>query len=273
MAKSEQQRQKKLAKKRSKELRNQQQLARRNQAMKSVLGQMQWASRYPVHSCHVGQTIFDPSGIGSIFLTRKLSDGRLAFMFLLIDAHCLGVKDAGARFCSESEFEEFFSRSVENNGLVPAEPSYARQLTEQAIAYAESIGFSPHPDYRRVSPLWGDIDASACQEQFVFGVDGKPMYHSGPFDDPARQKFILNRLSETVGEGNYHFMLGGPDDAFNAHPFAGELLNLVDANESDFDDDFDDDSDGGDNGSEWLDGGRVIEGSVSQPAPKTNGPT
>ena len=269
MAKSEQQRQKKLAKKRSKELRNQQQVARRNQAMKSIAGQMQWASHFPIHSCHVGQAIFDPSGLGSIYLTRKLSDGRLAFMFLLIDAHCLGVKDAGARICTVGEFEEFFSRGVENNQLAPAEPSYARQLTEQAIAYAESIGFPPHPDYRRVAPLWGDIDSSACQEKFVFGVDGKPLYHTGPFDDPARQKFILNRLSDTVGEGNYHFMLGGPDEAFNALPFADELLNLVDANESDFDDDSDEDDDD----SEWMDGGRVIEGSVSQPAPRSHGPT
>lgn len=269
MAKSEQQRQKKLAKKRAKELRHQHETARRNQAMKSVAGQMQWASRFPVHSCHVGQTIFDPSGIGSIYLTRKLSDGRLAFMFLLIDAHCLGVKDAGSRICTEGQFEDFFDRSVENNQFVAAEPSYARQLTEQAIAYAESIGFSPHPDYRRVAPLWGDIDASACQEKFVFGVDGKPLYHSGPFDDPARQKFILNRLSDTVGEGNYHFMLGGPDEAFNALPFADELLNLVDANESDFDDDSDEDDDD----SEWMEGGRVIEGSVSQPAPRSHGPT
>lgn len=265
MAKSEQQRQKKLAKKRSKELRNQQQLARRNQAMKSVLGQMQWASRFPVHSCHVGQTIFDPSGIGSIFLTRKLSDGRLAFMFLLIDAHCLGVKDAGARFCSESEFEEFFSRSVENNELVPAEPSYARKLTEQAIAYAESIGFSPHPDYRRVSPLWGEIDAAACHDDFTFGLDGKPSYCSGPFEDEARQNFIFRRLCETVGEGNFHFTQGGPIASPGGFPFGIDLSEIDEPDVAEWDvEDAEDD---------WLEGGRVIEGSVSQPAPKPDGPT
>ena len=51
--------------------------------------------------------------------------------------------------------------------------------------------------------------------------------------------------------------------------FADELLNLVDANESDFDDDSDEDDDD----SEWMDGGRVIEGSVSQPAPRPHGLT
>jgi hypothetical protein len=265
MAKSEQQRQKKLAKKRSKELRNQQQLARRNQAMKSVLGQMQWASRYPVHRCYVGQTIFGEQGIGSIYLTRKLNDGRLAFMFLLIDSHCLGVKDAGARFCTESQFDEFFERSVENNQLVAGEPSYAKKLTEQAIAYAASIGFSPHADYRRVSPLWGDIDAADCQVDFTFGLDGQPSYCSGPFEDEARQNFIFRRLCETVGEGNFHFTLGGPIAGPGEFPFGVDLDDSDELDAAAWDEE--------NTEIDWLDEGRVIEGSVSQPAPKPDAPT
>ncbi len=215
MAKSEQQRQKKLAKKRSKELRDRQLKAQRSQALKSVSGQMQWASQFPVFKCCVGQSIFDDTGIGAIFLSRKLNDGRIALIYLLLDRRCLGVKDAGWRICTVGEFEGLLEGMNETNHFVSVEPSYAKKLTDQAIEYAESIGFSPHPEYRRVSPLWGDIDSSECREDFTFGVDGKPYYFAGPMDDAARQTFIFNRLCQTVGEGNFHFTVGGPLDPFD----------------------------------------------------------
>jgi len=263
MAKSEQHRQKKLAKKRTKELRQKQELARRNQAMKSLVGQMQWASQYPVYQCYVSDTIFDTQGMGPIYLSRKLSDGRIAFMFLLIDSNCLGIKDAGGKFCTPGEFAEYISGMKETGQLTSCSASYARKLTEDVIAYSESIGFSPHPDYRRVSALWGDIDSSECDEEFTFGQDGQPFYMSGPFDDKARQSFIYRRLCQTVGEGNFHFMVGGPMNA----PAEFDFSVLAPNDDQDFDDDDDDYLDDDDEAlelsdSEWGHDAGVVEGKV-----------
>lgn len=266
MAKSEQQRQKKLAKKKSKELRGRREMARRNQSMNSIAGQMQWASRYPIHSCFVSDDVMGTAGLRSVYFTRKVNDGRYAFMFILVDAHCLGVKDAGCRFCSLSQLEEFIERDPSNQTFVNRDPSYAKKFVDEAISYAESLGFSPHPDYRKVAPLWGDVDASRCDEEFTFGLNGKPSYCSGPFDDEARQNFIFRRLCETVGEGNFHFILSGPLGSqgplgFEAMFGDGQLIDFED------DDDFEDDE-----REEWAAEGRVIEGSVSQPIQHIDGP-
>jgi hypothetical protein len=254
MVKSEAQRQKKLAKKRSKELQNRREVARRNQSMNSIAGKMHWASRYPVHRCLASEAIFEGSGMGTIYFTRSLGDGRLALMFLLIDAHCLGVKDAGCRFCTPTEFEEFLARGQSHENFVRRDPSYAKKLTDQAIAYAESIGFSPHADYRKVAPIWGDVDASQCTEEFTFGLDGKPSYFAGPFDDSARQNFIFRKLCETVGEGNFHFTLGG--NALNPDQFGFLSEGRMMSDSDDVDEDEDHEGD-------WDGTGRVIEGSVS----------
>ena len=43
------------------------------------------------------------------------------------------------------------------------------------------------------------------------GPDGKPMFISGPRDDTGR---IMRILNNSVGEGNYHFILGDPSMGF-----------------------------------------------------------
>jgi len=212
MAKTEQQRQKKLAKKRGKEIRARREMAKKAQAMNSIIGRMQWASRFPVAKCLAGEGIQNGGGMGVIYLTRQISSGQIAMMFLLIDSFCLGLKDAGARFCTPTEFDELIDRAGTAETLRPVAPEFARKLAEDAIAYAQSIGFSPHADYRKVAPLWGDIDASRCAETFTFGLDGRPNFVAGPFDDDARQNFVFRRLCETVGEGNFGFIVS-PDAA------------------------------------------------------------
>ena len=150
-------------------------------------------------------------------------------MYLLIDAHCLGVKDVGAQLTTPAGFDRMFERSQASSSFSAADPARARKLTEDAIAYAQSIGFPPHPDYRKVAPLWGDIDASACSETFTFGLDGQPSYFAGPNDDAARQNLIFRRLCETVGEGNFHFTIGGPAGGtdFQLDEFDPDQLRLL----------------------------------------------
>jgi hypothetical protein len=233
MVKSEQQRQKKLAKKRSKDIRNRRQLAQQRQTMNSLAGQMQWASSAPIHSCFISDSIFDKTGMGVIFFTRQVSDGRIAMMFLLIDAHCLGVKDVGGRLCTPKEFEQVFERSQHKSTFTAAAPSRARKITEEAIAYAQSLGFAPHPDYRKVAPLWADVDATQCTETFQFGLDGKPSYFAGPHDDQGRQNLIYRKLRDSVGEGNFHFTTS--DEAFHTLDIDDLEARFIDSEDDDDD--------------------------------------
>lgn len=209
MAKSEQQRQKKLAKKRTKERLGRRALAQNKQQMASLAGQMQAASGGEVYGCYMPPSDSMLMGMATVYLARRMSGGRLAVGFFLIDTYCLGVKDAGGRICPPQVFEEMIDKARQHGEMRAENPSTARKFVEDAIAYAHSIGFPPHPDYRKVAPIWGDIDTAASDEEFEFGRNGKPFYVAGPHDDPQRQTFIFRRLSETVGEGNFDFALSG----------------------------------------------------------------
>lgn len=234
MAKTEQQRQKKLAKKRSKELKSRRELARRNQIMSSMAGKMQWASQYPVYSCIVSEENQLAAGMRTVCITRKLPTGQLAAGFFLLDLHCLGVKDAFGRFCTPSELEEQLESRNRVQDFKARPASYARKLVEDAVAYAASIGLPAAADYPKVAAIFGDIDASECKEEFTFGLDGKPSYYPGPYDDQAKQTLIYNRLSETVGKGNFHFTTVGGPSSGPIHFLDGDV---------DDDDDFDDEVD------------------------------
>lgn len=205
MAKSEQQRQKKLAKKRAKELQARRQLAQTKQQMTSLSGQMQAASEGQVYGCYISSEV--GNGMSTVLIARRASGGRLAIAFFLLDTYCLGVKDAGGRIGSPSDFAEMLQQMGRSQEMLAASPSTARKLADEAIEYAHSLGFAPHPDYRKVAPIWGDIDPNESHEEFTFGLNGKPYYMAGPHDDVQRQKWIFQRLRDSVGQGNFNFTL------------------------------------------------------------------
>jgi hypothetical protein len=92
------------------------------------------------------------------------------------------------------------------------EPTVAKTLIEDTVAYARSIGFEPHPDFRPARKLLEDIDASDCRVEFTFGDRGKPHFISGPYDSRARIRQVHNTLERTCGKDNYNMtiLLGDP---------------------------------------------------------------
>lgn len=202
MVKSEQQRQKKLARKRAKEKESRQQLARAKQQMTSVAGQMQAGAHGEVYGCYRGKGL---NGLTTILLARRISGGRVAIASFLVDTYCLGAKDAFGRLGTPADFDEMQTQMSERQEMLPCAPGAARKFVESAVAYAHSLGFSPHPGYRKVAPIWGDIDPGQSDEEFTFGRNGRPLYFAGPREDKQRQNFIYNRLCQTVGEGNFDF--------------------------------------------------------------------
>lgn len=173
----------------------------------------QWEHRFEragngeILDCLVAAGIWR-SGLGNVLISRVLENGRVAFGLFLLDVYCLGVKNAMFDVISRERYEvEWLPNIKERIGFKRASPEYVRKLVEEGVAYARSIGFEPHPDYRQAQAIFGDIDASLCGEVFSFGRDGKPFFINGPHDSPARCRKIIDTLQQHCGLDAYDYML------------------------------------------------------------------
>ena len=156
--------------------------------------------------------LFD-CGCGCLVLSRFKADGQVEAGFFLLDVFCLGVKDAGfRRFNSIADYREsLIDRLFTDGDPVRMTPAAARKLTEDAISYARGLGFSPGVDYKKASRVFGGITTAECDEQFIFGKNGKPLYIQGPSESPARVGKILRTLEARCGESGYHYIVAADD--------------------------------------------------------------
>ena len=239
MVKSEQQRQRKLAKKKTKERESKKVLAQQRQQMASLSGQMAVAAVGPIERCYISSACHDGTGIGPVILVRRLGAGQYMVAVFLVDVFCLGVKDVVGRKFSPTDMHEMIAQQNSRNPLKSVSPGIARGFVEAAIDYAMSFGIAPHSDYRKVSPLWGDVQPEPVPAEYQFGHDGKPHFVAGPYDDVIRQKQVVQALVANAGEGNFHYSAGG--SALNEILQLPGFLSSLDDNDGDFDEDEDED--------------------------------
>ena len=162
------------------------------------------AALAPVTACVMADGLF-ADGMGSVILARTMPSGLVGASFFLLDAWCLGVKNAFFEVMTQSAFEEKLEATERTQDLVDVDPQLARKLVEGAVAYAGSFGLAPHPDYDAASVIFGDIIAT--EQSFSFGKDGKPLFMSGPSDSRQRIRYILDRLSKSVGPDGFDYMI------------------------------------------------------------------
>ena len=91
------------------------------------------ASAGPLRSCLV-QSSIATNGVGIVLLARKTGLRGLAMACFLVDAYCLGVKDAFFRAAEEAEFETILDGLEETAPFAAVDPSYARKLLRDAAA-------------------------------------------------------------------------------------------------------------------------------------------
>lgn len=202
--------------------------------------------RAPVHSAYSGDSIFE-QGIGHAVVARQLADGMLAIGVFLVDAYCLGVKDAFITVRTPSEYQEMVTDGLSGSKLRPVSAAYVKKLVKDAIAYARDLGFEPHRDYRDASAVLAGVDADECAEAFTFGKDGKPLYIGGPRESQARMRAIVDRLMARCGEGGAHYIIPVRDDALgagDADDWGGEPVYVDEDEDGSADDDEDADEDG-----------------------------
>jgi hypothetical protein len=166
------------------------------------------ASRAPVRTCVMSEKLFD-DGIGWVVLARTLPSGQVGASFFLVDAWCLGVKDAFFRVMSRLTFEEQMGESRQERALVEVDPSVARKLLHDAAAFAGSFDLAPSTGFAEAETLFGDIPLAT--KTFPFGKDGKPFYVSGPNDSPARIRHIMDMLAKCAGPGEFNYLVAADD--------------------------------------------------------------
>lgn len=240
MAIDQRKRQKKLAKQRAKRKSKASAQKRTQKSGSSWLNafaglEFELAARAPLYECYAADEIFGTDqGIGQVIVSR-LSGNQVAAGIFLVDAYCLGVKNAFAFFKSREEFEDQLLASLgQATHLRRVEPAYAKKLVMNAIAYARSIGFEPYPDYKLASKVLRDIDETTCATEFTFGKDGKPFFIAGPNDSPARCKQVLDTLQRRFSPDEYRYLMP-------LSPFDTVFMDNDDDDWEDDDEEFEDD--------------------------------
>lgn len=169
---------------------------------------LQAAAKHPIADCFMSESLQE-LGMGQVIVSRELPNGSIAASVFLIDRYCLGVKDVYIVITSRFDYETRLLRNS-TTAWQRISPESARKIVESAVAYARSLGLSPHPDYATARLIFGDIDPSLGTEEIEFGKDGKPFFTSGPNDTPARCRAILRTLEEHVGREGYLYLLRVP---------------------------------------------------------------
>jgi hypothetical protein len=120
----------------------------------------------------------------------------------LADTWCLGVKNAmGPKRMRRREFEALGRRCYapwRSHGL-PIPLELARHVVFGAVGFACGLGFQAHRDFQRTRFALSRWEGPSA---ITFGMDGKPHYIDGPYEDPRR---ILATLERTVGRGGFHY--------------------------------------------------------------------
>ena len=143
-------------------------------------------------------------GLVGVLVARRDRPQRLSVCGYLVDVYCLGVKNVlGPKVLGDRElpdFQRMFLGAMHDEPPLAAPADLARQLVFGAVDYARSLGFQPHPDF---APAAGHLGDRGETSAITFGRDGKPLYISGPHDDPRQ---VMDTLVRTVGAGNFDYV-------------------------------------------------------------------
>lgn len=152
-------------------------------------------------------------GLAHLLVARIREDGSADFGVFLVDVFCLGVKDAFFEAdVLASAVDDYLADNLPEDKRERIHPTCAKKLIDGAIAYAESLGFAPHRDYRKARRALSGLDAALCPTEFAFGRDGRPYYVQGANDSAERVERVLAMLETRCGLDGFDYELAEEDD-------------------------------------------------------------
>lgn len=142
------------------------------------------------------------SGLANVLVAREEKGTKVSVCGYLVDVFCLGVKDIiGPRMMNRSAVPElsaaFFSAYRARPLVIPLE--LAQHLVLGAVEFARDLGFAPAAGFDAIR---GYLEPWTGPSAIRFGLQGKPFFIQGPYDNAAR---IHRTLERSVGDGNFHF--------------------------------------------------------------------
>lgn len=140
----------------------------------TLSGRVRLAAAGKLQHCLLSEGLFEV-GTGTLIVARGATPYSLTMAGFLLDIQALGVKDAFLNSISGHELAEHLDRLAYVAPAKAVDPSYARKLLHDLVDWARGQGFPPHHNYAKLEPILGNAMAAACDVEFQFGVDGKPM--------------------------------------------------------------------------------------------------
>ncbi|HEX3590253.1 MAG TPA: helix-turn-helix domain-containing protein [Pseudonocardiaceae bacterium] len=142
-------------------------------------------------------------GLVAVLVARKHRHDKVSVCGYLADVYCLGVKNALGPVIMDGLglggfVREYFAGFHGDPLDAPIE--LARELVFGSLEYARCLGFDPHPDFAAAE---GHLGSWTPPSTITFGKDGKPLYISGPYDNPRP---VIRTLERAVGVGNFEFV-------------------------------------------------------------------
>lgn len=153
------------------------------------------------------------TGLAHLLVARIREDGSADFTVLLVDFFCLGVKDAFSEMdVAATDLQELVNERLPADFRQPIHPACAKKMIETGLAYAATLGFAPHRDFRKARRVLAGIDAGACPMEFTCGRDGRPCYVRGVDDSDERVNRVLAVLEAHCGADGFDYEDPGEDE-------------------------------------------------------------
>ncbi len=125
-------------------------------------------------------------------MTRRRGTTILLCMALL-DRTCLGVKNGITRVATEDELDFILRQLSERNGpLELVDPDTFLSVVYHAVEFAQSLGFAPRS--AATLSFFGPRPATLLDTPLAHPQ--RPVYVSGPYDDPA---YVVAKLRQARG--------------------------------------------------------------------------
>ena len=162
----------------------------------------------PYHECLINKD-YREDGLAQIIISKKQPSGKYCYVIFLLDVFCLGIKKALYNYnFNKTDYTAIKHKIIGVQAFISFDIVAMHNLIYGIIDKAKDIGFKPHENFAVAEFM---LDAGLVDDgidEVEFGLNGKPFFVSGPYDDEYR---ILRTLERTVGAGNFEYVIDEDD--------------------------------------------------------------
>lgn len=132
------------------------------------------ARNLPIAECLIGDN-WQETGLTTIIIARRHTNGNYTIGSYLVDTFCLGVKLATYFFnISSNDYEEYKEHLSEHRSMHATSYNEAHNLIFGSIAYAEELGINPCKEFELTQYILEEDTDDIPLIEYEFGKDGKP---------------------------------------------------------------------------------------------------